>query len=602
MMKRMKINYLLTALCGTCMLTPVSLGAQEKTDTTQARFFNATEHVRQKRFIPAGRVIDPQAKGRNFALSAFGGVGKLAGSTVGLPATKEFGLAVTKEVSSFNAYRFTVRGGFNEAIKQGGAELSHLFRLSDYLAGYKPERPWVISTVLGIGGYVSRLDVNGERKAAFGIHGGLQWSFLVNRYLDLFLEPRVNLFTDQIDGTDSRKRYDVGIQFLTGLSYRFTPIMNTGSIRPNADAKDNLFYELFLGTQGDFSARIRKSPLFSNNLSLLGPSFGVAMGKWYAPLGIRGGFFGGFHHTVGDDQMHTTKEGYFGGRVEGLLNLNRLFNRRLTDPKLEVNLFGGYEVGFLAHRGMSYDRKVRPFHGPTAGGQLVYAVNSRLGVFGQLRWSQSDYNQKFRNTSYSEDRRMQNIGVELGVQYRRRAEEITHKYLFEPYNFASVAIGASYPTRTGETRVKNIMKHLGQQLSLSYGRRWSPYSSVRGTVEVGHLPYAASHHTFPLTLGMDYLVDLSALAAEYNPERICSVELFAGILYTHHQAAKKNYFGMQAGLKESFRVNDRWGIFLEEGLRTYKNAIIPGSRTVTNKSFSLMPLTNVGVNYYFRAF
>lgn len=581
------------------MLTPALTQAQEVADTPATKFFNATDYIRQKRYIPAGKVIDPKAKGRNYSLSVFGGVGKLTAGASGLPVFKEFGLSATKEVSSFNAYRLTVRGGINDAIKQGGVEFSHLFRLSDYLMGYQAERPWVISTVIGLGGYGSRLEATKNREVAFGVHGGLNGNFRINRSIDLFLEPRVNLFTDQIDVADSRKRYDVGLELLAGLTYRFTQTPGVERNLSNADAKDNLFYELFLGVQGDFSARIRKSPLFSNNLSLLGPSFGVAMGKWYAPLGIRGGFFGGFHQTVSDTQTYTLKEGYVGGRLEGLLNLNRLFNHSLTDPKLEVNLFGGYEVGFVAHRGEKYARKVRPFHGPTAGGQLVYAVNSYLGVFGQLRWSQSDYTQNFQKSTYTEDRRMQNIGVELGVQYRRRAENLTHKYLFTPYNFASVAIGASYPTRTGETRVKNIMKHLGQQVSVSYGRRWSRYSSVRGTVEVGHLPYATGHHTYPLTLGVDYLADLSALAAEYNPERICSVELFAGILYTHHKAAKKNYFGMQGGLKESFRVNDRWGLFLEEGLRTYKHAIIPGARTVTKKDFSLMPFANMGVNYFF---
>lgn len=56
---------------------------------------------------------------------------------------------------------------------------------------------------------------------------------------------------------------------------------------------------------------------------------------------------------------------------------------------------------------------------------------------------------------------------------------------------------------------------------------------------------------------------------------------------------------MQGGLKESFRINDRWGVFLEEGVRTYKNAIIPGARTLTDKNFSLMPFANMGVNYFF---
>ena len=77
-MKEFKRNYLITALCGTCMLTPALIMAQEAADTTQTHFFNATDYIRQKRYIPAGRSIDPKAKGRNFSFSIFGGVGNLA--------------------------------------------------------------------------------------------------------------------------------------------------------------------------------------------------------------------------------------------------------------------------------------------------------------------------------------------------------------------------------------------------------------------------------------------------------------------------------------------------------------------------------------------
>lgn len=37
-MKEFKRNYLITALCGTCMLTPALMMAQEAADTTQTHF------------------------------------------------------------------------------------------------------------------------------------------------------------------------------------------------------------------------------------------------------------------------------------------------------------------------------------------------------------------------------------------------------------------------------------------------------------------------------------------------------------------------------------------------------------------------------------
>lgn len=61
-----------------------------------------------------------------------------------------------------------------------------------------------------------------------------------------------------------------------------------------------------------------------------------------------------------DGKMDTRKEVYAGLRLEGMLNLNRLFNCGVTDPKLEVNLTGGVEVGGVAHRGKRMPRKYVP--------------------------------------------------------------------------------------------------------------------------------------------------------------------------------------------------------------------------------------------------
>ena len=573
--------------------------AQDATaDSVKTGFFNAMDYVRQKRYIPAGRVIDPKARGWNSSLLIFAGAGKLGGGAAG-PYSKEFGIAFTKDVTSFNSYRLAVEGAVNEQIGRGGVEIAHMFRILDYLRGYKDDLRWDLETVLGIGIYGTKNKVSKERFVAGGIHGGLHVNYHLHNHLDLFLEPRVNLFTDGINGLESQKRYDIGAQAMAGLTYRFTGLNKTSGPSANSGALDNLFYEIYAGIQGDYSARIRKAPIMNGVLEPVGPVMGISMGKWFLPFGIRGTLFAGVHNTLSEKGTEKIKEGYGGVRLEAMVNLNRLFDDRVTDPRLEVNLMGGAEAGFVAHRGATYARKVRPFTGPTLGGQLVYAVNDHIGVFGQARWSKNSYTQNFLHGTSSK-RRMQNLSIEMGVQYRRREECITrHQYLFEPYNFVSVGMGANYPMRTGDQQLKAMMKHLGQQFYVGYGRRWSKYSSVRGYIEMAHYPYSVSKHVYPFTLGADYLVDLSTLAATYNPERIFTVEGLAGILYTHHGTAQKDYFGVQAGLKETVRINDQWGVFAEEVLRGYKGAITPGARTLTEKGISLLPYANLGVNLYF---
>lgn len=567
-------------------------------DSVKTGFFNAMDYVRQKRYIPNGRPIDPKAKGWNSSLSVFAGAGKLGGGAAG-PYSKEFGIAFTKDVTSFNSYRLAVEGAVNEQIERGGIEIAHMFRILDYLRGYKKESNWDLETVLGVGTYWTKNKISKEHFFAGGIHGGLHVNYNLRNHLDLFLEPRVNLFTDGINGLESQKKYDIGAQAVAGLTYRFTSLKKGSGISANSGVLDNLFYEIYAGIQGDYSARIREAPVMNGVLEPVGPVIGISMGKWHLPWGVRGTFFAGIHKTLPDQGTGKKEEAYGGFRLEGMVNLNRLFNNRVTDPRLEVNVMGGVEAGFVAHGGSTYARKVRLFKGPTLGGQLVYAINDYIGVFGQARWSKNEYTQNFTNEQCSK-RTMQNLSLEMGVQYRRREECITrNKYLFEPYNFISIGMGANYPMRTGDQLLETMMRHLGQQFYVGYGRRWSKYSSVRGYMEVAHYPYAVSKHVYPITLGADYLIDLSTLVAEYNPERVFTVEGLAGILYTHHGAAQKNYFGMQAGLKETVRINDQWGIFAEEVMRAYKGAIIPGARTLTGKNFSFLPYVNLGVNLYF---
>ena len=302
--------------------------AQDATaDSVKTGFFNAMDYVRQKRYIPAGRVIDPKARGWNSSLSIFAGAGKLGGGAAG-PYSKEFGIAFTKDVTSFNSYRLAVEGAVNEQIGRGGVEIAHMFRILDYLRGYKDDLRWDLETVLGIGIYGTKNKVSKERFVAGGIHGGLHVNYHLHNHLDLFLEPRVNLFTDGINGLESQKRYDIGAQAMAGLTYRFTGLNKTSGPSANSGALDNLFYEIYAGIQGDYSARIRKAPIMNGVLEPVGPVMGISMGKWFLPFGIRGTLFAGVHNTLSEKGTEKIKEGYGGVRLEAMVNLNRLFGSK----------------------------------------------------------------------------------------------------------------------------------------------------------------------------------------------------------------------------------------------------------------------------------
>ena len=315
------------------------------------------------------------------------------------------------------------------------------------------------------------------------------------------------------------------------------------------------------------------------------------------PLGWRLTGFGGFHYTFNSDKFKS-EEVYAGGRAEVLLNLNTLITPSVDDPRLEVNLSAGYELGALAHRSNDYAKKIRPFHGPTGSMQLVYFLSDQIGITGEARYSKSFYTQPFKS-AITQDRHMQNLGIMFGVQYRRRKADFDSKRgFFQPYNFAYATVGTNFPMRTAGLKMKDFPDILGQQINLGIGRQYTPLSAIRGSVEVGRYAYQ-NGGVYPLSITADYMLNLTNMIGNYNENRIFDLSAFAGIVYTHHDMEDKNYFGIQGGLQQSFKLNDRWNIFAEEYLRGYNGKITPSARTYTSGEYTFVLGASIGTSYRF---
>ena len=587
----MKQNRLIFAICCLAM-SGLNATAQQDSTAMNEGFFNAKDYLIQKRYVPQGKPVDKNAKGKNVSIGLAGGVSKLQGAGAWMPLMGEFGLHITKDVNSFNSYRATVMGGKNEALRKMGLEMDHIFRIQDYLTGWNPDRNIYIETAIGMGVYGTK-PYGSKMKFSAGIHGGLIFTRRVSKYVDLYLEPRLNLFTDGIDARESAKKYDLSFQALAGLRCRMTEFE---PIR-NKEYMDNMFYEIYAGVQGDFSKRVWNYM----KMKSLGPTAGVTVGKWIHPLGVKVSVFGGWAYVPNDRMNETSEEPYGGIRLEGMLNMNSLFMHYGEDHKFELNLSGGLDLGFLAHKGSLYSKKICGFKGPTAALQALYLVRSDLGVFAQARWNGNKYSQGFVDGSV-EHRQMKNVGLELGVQYRRRydkVEKIRRKYAFEPYNFVSVQAGTNFPFHTAGVTKNILLSELGQQFSISYGRRYSRIAAVRGTLEAARYGYNKDKGTYPLTVGADLMVDALAVIGGYNDERTVNIYPFAGLLYTHNELGDENNFGIHGGTDLMFRIDEKWGIYLEGAVRMYKGQITPSARVYTSARVSFVPNMSIGVNYKF---
>lgn len=230
--------------------------------------------------------------------------------------------------------------------------------------------------------------------------------------------------------------------------------------------------------------------------------------------------------------------------------------------------------------------------------QLVYFLSDQIGITGEARYSKSFYTQPFKS-GITQDRHMQNVGVMFGVQYRRRKADFdARRGFFQPYNFAYATVGTNFPMRTAGVKMKDIPDMLGQQISLGVGRQYTPLSAVRGSIEIGR--YAYQHGgVYPLSVTADYMLNLTNMIGNYSENRIFDLNAFAGIVYTHHEMEDKNYFGIQGGLQQSFKLNDRWNIFAEEYLRGYNSKITPSARTYTSGEYTFVLGASIGTSYRF---
>lgn len=590
----MKLNGIFYALCCAAAVMPGMTMAQQQDSTKVNKYFDAKDYLLQDRYIPRGRPIDNKAKGKNFTFGVHAGLTKMQGEAAGVPIMPDVSIFGMKDFSSFNSIRLALAGGKNFEVGKIGLEADYLFRIQDYVNGWRPLGKFYVETVLGAGIYGVR-PRNDKMDLAWGVHGGVVLNRRISHNMDFYVEPRLNVYSDNIDGRDIARSYDIGFQGLAGIRYRLTGYRYVPTI--NEDFMDNYFYEAFAGASGDFSKRVYD---FTGNKTI-GPTAGISIGKWVFPLGIKGTFYGGWRNTLNDRNDDMTREPYAGARVEGMLNLNTFVVSEITDPWLELNITGGYEVGCLAHKGTGvFDKKILLYHGPTLAFQAVYFARPDLGIFAQARWSEDQYDQTMMNGSV-ENRLVKNIGLEFGVQYRRRYEvyENKKKYSFEPYNFVSAMIGTNFPLHTYGVTSGVFAKELGQQFSISFGRRYCRLAAVRGTLQAGRYGYAKDEGVYPLTIGGDFMVDALSIIGGYNPERLVNVFPFVGLVYTHNEKADENNFGLNAGIDLECKVNDEWSIIAEMAVKMYKGQITPSSKEYTKGKFSFVPNISLGAAYKF---
>lgn len=154
------------------------------------------------------------------------------------------------------------------------------------------------------------------------------------------------------------------------------------------------------------------------------------------------------------------------------------------------------------------------------------------------------------------------------IPKRRGAEKFESKKGTE-HLFISAGSGMGWLLDTGS----GFTAH-GPKASLYVGNWITPVIGVRGGMD--YSMWRGNANTSLVGASADYLINISAFAARYNPERIFEVIAVGGISYqaTMRTGMKTIHsYGLHGGLQGKFKISPAFNLFIEPQLAMYPDRV-----------------------------
>ena len=560
--------------------------------TTQAQDTAYYGAARQKNFNALRFVLDSRHrfKGDRYVRGDFwnntfidmgGGVGGFYHNTnaASFTPTLSLRLGVGKVISPMVSFRL----GFEKAwayshasttvyntnqYNSYGGYVDFLYNFSNYLLGYRPERPFNVSGILGLGVQTASLhswnnaDMTAVGASASGAaldgHVGVQFKFFASPYASIALEPYFKVATKKLNllanpgYSDPDFSYGVNFAYQWNFAKQLSYMANAGIFQKHFNNQkrymlDNgqlqhLRYPMFF----DYSF----GPMYvgkSYNLSLRntrGFDALAAVGWWLAPAaGVRAGV----HVTNGD-----WKQGSIGNDDTKFLigtrgvNVDFLFNpfgfkRHYNwDAPVGMNLLAGYEFGGMKKTAASlfgsYEGNYTAFR---FGGQLWMKLTNDLRLTLEPTYMQTEhYNGNLDRERY--DEYAVKLGLSLlfrdkGIRNYRNVESDSVLNTVERGYFLGLGLG--WNNTVWDWRFKGYQHDLLKNAVLFGGYRFNKIHGIRLQAEwmkeaqAFFDSYGSGIEKFTYNnylLSTDYQINLFNAMAGYDPLRRWNVYMYAG--------------------------------------------------------------------------
>ena len=628
--------------------------------TTQAQDTAYYGAARQKNFNALRFVLDSRHrfKGDRYVRGDFwnntfidmgGGVGGFYHNTnaASFTPTLSLRLGVGKVVSPMVSFRLgfekawayshasTIVYNTNQYNSYGGY-VDFLYNFSNYLLGYRPERPFNVSGILGLGVQTASLHSwNNADMTAVGAstsgaaldgHVGVQFKFFASPYASIALEPYFKVATKKLNllanpgYSDPDFSYGVNFAYQWNFAKQLSYMANAGIFQKHFNNQkrymlDNgqlqhLRYPMFF----DYSF----GPMYvgkSYNLSLRntrGFDALAAVGWWLAPAaGVRAGV----HVTNGDWKQGSignddTKSliGTRGVNVDFLFNPFGFKRHYNWDAPVGMNLLAGYEFGGMKKTAASllgsYEGNYTAFK---FGGQLWMKLTNDLRLTLEPTYMQTEhYNGNLDRERYDE------YAVKLGLSLLFRDKGIRNYRNVESDSVLNtvqrgyfLGLGLGWNNTVWDWRFKGYQHDLLKNAVLFGGYRFNKIHGIRLQAEwmkeaqAFFDSYGSGIEKFTYNnylLSTDYQINLFNAMAGYDPLRRWNVYMYAGptLLLGDGGAA----FAANVGGMVTYNITPNLSLFYSHTIYRMPKTRYPHHMVYTRDGIFTNNL-NVGIMYNF---
>jgi hypothetical protein len=489
--------------------------------------------------------------------------------------TPEHGMRLGLELGDYN------NNGIHN--KFGGVSADYLLNITA-LSQYSYNRRHAFEIYGIAGGEFVYSHISGSFEHALGAHLGLQGSMRVGDCLNLFIEPRIGLYQDNLLHINTWRGYRPAASVLAGFGYN----MNRGRLRSTKPSPYHDFLDgLFVSTAAGGSMFIHSAQ--EGNKSIKGIKSALSIGKWFNPYSafrISGTVFR--YNQVQDKAMKGAS-----AHIDYLFNMSNIFGGYIPDRLFEMNGVVGYDINYTNY----YENKDQYSFSQGIGTGLqanfflnrkhtfAFFLEPRIDVnnytfFLEPRVNISHYDHVSSNISY---RNMDiTTSIMAGFTLYRAPSDISIHQQNETYpntglyDHIFIETGAGIQSLMLAPAVNNPDNYLGSIGYIGLGKWLTPTSGIKLSFMTGN--YRQGNHSSLKygSVGIDYLWNISNALIGYLPERKVEFIGSLGANIARRSYDRDIYFGGDAGVQALWHISRQFGLFVQPQLRIYNNNFAEG--------------------------